>query len=146
MVILQLGCGRKPVAGRVNVDMVAMPGVDVVHDLDVHPWPWADDTVAEIHAPHIFEHVTDPLGFMEQAHRVLAVGGLLRIEVPHWRHQNAYTDPTHRRYCTEDTFRYWVRDTWLFYVGGEAYHRGRTFTEQLVQVNGADLLVELVKE
>lgn len=144
--ILHLGCGQKPAPGRVNVDMVPMPGVDVVHDLDVHPWPWTDGTVTEIHAPHVFEHVADPLGFMAEAHRVLTAGGWLHIEVPHWRHQNAYTDPTHRRYCTEDTFRYWVRGTWLAQVGGVAYHRGRFFTERSVRVVGADLIVDLVKE
>ena len=144
--ILQLGCGRKPVEGRVNVDLVQMDGVDVVHNLDVTPWPWGDDTVTEIHAPHIFEHVTDPLGFMEQAHRVLVAGGLLHIEVPHWKHQNAFTDPTHLRYCTEDTFRYWVRGSWLEHVGGVAYHRNRFFTERSVQVVGADLIVDLLKE
>lgn len=143
--ILHLGCGQKPVAGRVNVDMVDMPGVDVVHDLDVHPWPWSDGSAAEIHALHVFEHVVDPLGFMEQAHRVLRPGGWLHIEVPHWQSQNAFTDPTHRRYCTEDTFRYWVSGTWLWDVGGVAYHRGRRFRERSVAVVGGDLVVDLVR-
>lgn len=143
--IVNLGSGQKPIAGAVNVDIVAMPGVDLVHDVDVHPWPFADDTVDEVHALHLFEHVDDPLGFMAEAWRVLAVGGLLRLEVPHWKSQNAYTDPTHRRYCTEDTFRYWVPDTWLFWVGGIAYHRGCLFDEVANTVRSGDLVVELRK-
>lgn len=146
VVILHLGCGQKPVAGRINVDMVDMPGVDVVHDLDVYPWPWLDGSVAEIHANHIFEHVVDPLGWMAEAHRVLQPGGLLHIEVPHWQSHNAFTDPTHRRYCTEDTFRYWVPGTWLWEMGGVAYHRGCSFAEVGNYVAGGDLVVDLRKE
>lgn len=144
--ILHLGCGQKPQPGRVNVDMVDMPGVDTVWDLDQHPWPWPSDAVSEIHALHVFEHVADPIGWMAEAWRVLKPGGLLHIEVPHWKSQNAYTDPTHRRYCTEDTFRYWVPGTWLHDVGGVAYHRGCLFTERRVQRAGADLIVDLTKK
>lgn len=144
-VILHLGCGQKPEPGRVNVDMVSMPGVDVVWNLDDHPWPWGAESVAEIHAPHVFEHVRDPLGFMAESWRVLERGGWLHIEVPHWQHQNAFTDPTHRRYCTEDTFRYWVPGTWLHDVGGVAYHRGCSFDEQRIQRVGPDLIVDLIR-
>jgi len=143
-VILNLGCGQKPRPDAVNVDRVAMPGVDVVHDLDSHPWPWHPETATEVHALHIFEHVADPIGFMEQAHRVLIPGGLLHIEVPHWQSRNAYTDPTHRRFCTEETFRYWVPGNWLWTIGGPAYHRGCAFDEVLNEVTGhGDLVVEL---
>ncbi len=110
--------------GAINVDAVALPGIDVVHNLDDHPWPFADASATRIRAAHIFEHVADPVGFMCEAWRVLGPGGHLDLIVPHWKHRNAYTDPTHRRYCTEDTFRYWVPGTWLHDVGGDAYTRG----------------------
>lgn len=143
--ILHLGAGQKPVDGRVNVDVVAMPGIDVVHDLDVYPWPWADDSIEEIHALHLFEHVVDPVGFMAEAWRVLVLGGLLHVEVPHYQSRNAFTDPTHRRYCTEETFRYWVPGTWLYEIGGVAYHRGTAFAEERVEVVAGDLVVDLRK-
>lgn len=144
--ILHLGAGQKPEPGRVNVDRVDMPGIDVVHDLDVHPWPWADGEVEEIHALHVYEHVEDPLGFIAECWRVLALGGLLHVEVPHYQSRNAFTDPTHRRYCTEDTFRYWVPGTWLAEMGGVAYHRGYVwFYEAGNYVANGDLVVDLRK-
>lgn len=143
--IVNLGCGRKPLPGAVNVDVVAMPDVDVVHDLDVFPWPFDTATFDEVHAAHIFEHVQDPLGFMAECHRILTPGGLLRIEVPHWKSPNAFTDPTHRRFCTEDTFRYWVPGNWLSDLAGEAYHRGCLFDEVENVVRGHDLHVTLRK-
>ena len=113
LIRLNLGCGPIILPDTVNVDIVPLPGVDVVTDLD-QPWPWADETVSEILASHLFEHVTSPVLFMAEAWRVLAPGGGLDIRVPYYRHVFAFTDPTHRRFCTELTFDYWIP--------GEALH------------------------
>jgi predicted SAM-dependent methyltransferase len=144
-VILNLGCGDKPIEGRVNVDIVDLPGVDHLWDLDDYPWPWQPGSVSEIHCLHIFEHVNDPLGFMQQCWRVLEPDGWLHIEVPHWQSRNAFTDPTHKRFCTEDTFRYWVPGTWLWNSMGVAYHRNCPFREQRIGVQLGDLIVDLRK-
>ena len=39
---LNLGCGRFPKAGFLNVDWNPGPGVDLVHDLTRIPYPFAD--------------------------------------------------------------------------------------------------------
>ena len=104
---LNLGCGLIIVPNMINVDIVPLPGVDVVTDLD-QAWPWADETVDEIIASHLFEHVENPVTFMTEAWRVLIPGGTLDIRVPYYRHIFAFTDPTHKRFCTELTFDYWV--------------------------------------
>jgi hypothetical protein len=83
---------------------------------------------------------------MAEAHRVLHVAGWLHIEVPHYQSRNAFTDPTHRRYCTEETFCYWVPGTWLWEVGGVAYHRNCPFSAESIAVVGADLIVDLRKQ
>ena len=119
LIRLNLGCGPTILEDSVNVDIVPLPGVDVVTDLD-QPWPWPDETVGYILASHLFEHVIDPLLFMREAHRVLAADGTLDIRVPYYRHPFAFTDPTHRRFCTELTFDYWVPGKGLH----EAYGAG----------------------
>ena len=120
---LNLGCGKDIDPDAVNVDLVALPGVDVVTDLD-QPWPWKDATVDYIKASHVFEHVADPVRFMTEAHRVLAPGGVLDIRVPYYRHFFAFTDPTHRRFCTELTFDYWVPGTDLYEAYGDGMGGG----------------------
>ena len=50
---LNIGCGRRPVSGAVNLDVSEGLGADVVHDLNCLPWPFADDTFDEVHA---YEH------------------------------------------------------------------------------------------
>ena len=98
-----------------------LPGVDVVHDLDVAPWPWETAEVERIDAKDVFEHVMDPITFMVEAHRVLIPGGLLHIRTPYFKSKDAFTDPTHRRFPTEFTFDYWISGTVLFGLHNAAY-------------------------
>ncbi len=118
---LNLGAGYDILAGWINTDIAALPGIDVVHDLDSAPWPWESGSFSEVRATDVFEHVGDPVLFMNECWRVLKPGGVLRIRSPHWRHENAYTDPTHRRYCTEKTWDYWVKGTEFHGKYGAAY-------------------------
>lgn len=118
---LNLGCGSQPLAGWVNVDAADIPGVDVVHDLDVIPWPFDDASMSEVRAFDVFEHVGNPLGFMAECHRVLQPGGALYIHTSYWRAENGFTDPTHRRFCTERTFDYWIPGTDYHRRYGAAY-------------------------
>ena len=37
---LHLGCGKVIKKGFINLDSVKLKGVDVVHNLDVYPWPF----------------------------------------------------------------------------------------------------------
>lgn len=130
--------------GAVNLDRVALNGVDVVHDLDVYPWPFADASFSEVRGVQVFEHVSDPVGFMCEAHRVLTGGGLLWLSVPHWRSENSYTDPTHVRHCTERTWDYWCAGEALWHQFNPAYG-GVTFTKRRVERVGDDIRVELVR-
>lgn len=140
---LNLGCGNHIIKGFVNVDRVAAPFVDQVHDLDT-PWPWADQSADRIEAKDVFEHVADPLLFMTEAWRVLCPGGTLFIRTPHWQHRDAYTDPTHRRFPTEHTFDFWIVGTPLFklhypFYGAVAFHR------EAMEMDGGSMLIFLTK-
>lgn len=117
---LNLGCGQGISDEFVNVDIAALPGVDVVADLN-QGWPWKDGSVQYILASHIFEHVNDPVHFMTEAWRVLDDDGVLDLRVPYYKHPNAFTDPTHRRFCTEYTFNYWITGTALHAQLGAGY-------------------------
>jgi hypothetical protein len=55
--ILHLGCGTRPLAGAVNHDKRPAAGVDVAHDLDVLPWPWADGAFSKVIALDVMEHL-----------------------------------------------------------------------------------------
>ncbi|MGH3440000.1 MAG: class I SAM-dependent methyltransferase [Sciscionella sp.] len=142
---LNIGCGIDVRIGWVNLDAVNLPGVDVVHDLDTIPWPFDSCCFEEVDAFDVFEHVSDPLGFVAELHRVLAPGGMALIHTTHWRSPNAWTDPTHRRTATERTFDYWIPGTELHRRYGVAYTRGCHFQKIDVRMDGTELAFTLRK-
>lgn len=118
---LNLACGSKAKKGWINLDLVKQDGVDVVHDLDVFPWPFDDSSMTEIEAWDIFEHVDHPCEFMVECHRVLRPGRYLHIHTSYFLNPESFTDPTHKRFCTPNTFDYWVEGTFLQQNYGVAY-------------------------
>lgn len=116
LIRINLGCGAATADEMLNVDILPGPGVDVVCDLDVAPWPWKDGAASYLFASHVFEHLREPVQFMAEAWRVLTEGGLLVIHTPGggyvnelWiPHIDSFTDPTHLRHCTPATWDYWV--------------------------------------
>jgi predicted SAM-dependent methyltransferase len=118
---VNLAAGAKPKEGWVNLDLVQQDGIDMVHDLDVFPWPFEDGSVSDIEAHDIFEHVVDPLKFMAECHRILKTGRYLHIHTTYAPNLNSFTDPTHKRFCTEQTWDYWVPDTFFYKGYGKAY-------------------------
>lgn len=145
---LNLGCGSRPRQGFVNVDTYKQDGVDIVHDLDVFPWPWKDNTVEFIEAFDIYEHVRYPLEFMGECWRILQVGGTLYIHTAHWKNRSSFNDPTHRRFLTENSFDYWIPGTQLNERYGAAYAKGCHFKSIEIRrdmPNAGDLCVTLQK-
>jgi SAM-dependent methyltransferase len=78
-------------------------GADIVHDLDVTPWPVGDDSFDEVHAYEVLEHLGaqgDYRAFFRhfaEIYRVLKPGGLLIATVPAWDDVWAWADPSHTR-------------------------------------------------
>jgi hypothetical protein len=103
---LNLGAGTDILPGWVNHDIAALPGIDVVHDLNQYPWPWADGSVQEIKAFDLLEHLDDFMAAMEELWRIMAPRGRCRINVPYWNSWSVAADPTHRRGFHEVRFQF----------------------------------------
>ncbi|WP_420405479.1 class I SAM-dependent methyltransferase [Nisaea sp.] len=105
---LNIGCGFRKMDGYINVDAFPDCHPDVLHDLEQTPWPFESDSVSEIVASHVLEHLgADKNVFfnvIKEIYRILTNGGLLQVAVPHYMHQNYYADPTHVRTFTKRTF------------------------------------------
>jgi len=56
-IYLDLACGGNKREGYVGMDVVPYPGVDIVHDALIFPWPLPDESVNHIVASHFLEHV-----------------------------------------------------------------------------------------
>lgn len=136
---LELGCGAAPADGYLHHDVRAhSPHVDVAHDLNETPWPWADGAFDEVLSNDVFEHLrVDVADWMDECWRVLAAGGVLKLRVPHWQSADMWTDPTHRRWFGEQTFDYWDPEKPLHRHGSVYFgERGRWWSVSARRVGG----------
>ena len=111
---LDLGCGGRKQAGFHGVDVRAFPGVDTIWDLTVLPWPWADNSVEELHVSHFVEHLTQSqrINFVNEVYRILTPAGKATIIVPHWASCRAYGDLTHQWPPVSELWFYYLRKSW----------------------------------
>jgi len=54
---IDLACGDRKKEGYYGIDVSAIQGVDLVHDLNVYPWPLEDNSVDKINCHHYVEHI-----------------------------------------------------------------------------------------
>lgn len=146
---LQLGCGDYPLDGAVNHDLTKHADhVDVTHDLNVLPWPWENNEFTRIVAIDVFEHLRiDIQEWLDECWRILTPGGKLELRVPYYAHENAFTDPTHRRFFTAKTFDYWDKSKPMYIDFGRYYFASsnKWWRVKLVQ-HDANLLFYLHKD
>ncbi|GAA0403550.1 hypothetical protein GCM10009530_64440 [Microbispora corallina] len=107
--VVDIGCGDvKQHPGNIGVDVRPTPSVDVVADL-VDGVPLADESLDQVFAVHVLEHLLDFLPLLRECHRILRPGGVLHVLAPWWGHVNAVADPTHVRLVDVQTFKHLCR-------------------------------------
>ena len=126
---LMLGCGHSRVrqittngqaAWRdlVTLDLYADCGADVVHDLNVMPYPLDSEGFDEIHAYDVIEHIGkqgDYLSFFalfNELHRILRPNGMVYATTPLWDSTWAWSDPGHTRVISADTLTFLDRSVY----------------------------------
>lgn len=105
---LHLGCGSSKIKGAKGIDILNLPGVDVVHDLNKFPYPFKANQFDNIFAEHILEHLDNLQKVVEEIYRITKYGGLIKIIGPHYTSVDAFTDPTHKHFLTSRSFDYFI--------------------------------------
>lgn len=125
MLKLDLGAGDNVREGFESVDLFA-PNAKHKVNLFEFPWPWADNSVDELHASHFIEHI--PMAwvnknkyslvpsneksrdlfcaFFDEAYRILKPDGVFTLVWPALQSSRAFQDPTHRRFIPGETLTY----------------------------------------
>lgn len=106
LIKLNLGAGTNILEGYINHDVVLLPGISLVHDLNVYPWPIESNSIDEIKIYDVLEHLQNLMPAMEEIYRILRVGGICDISVPYWNSWTYAADPTHKRGFHECTFKF----------------------------------------
>ena len=101
---LNLGAGDKKYNGFLNLDKFKTFGPDIIHDLEIFPYPFIDSEIDEIYMFHILEHLgknSDTyISIFKELFRICCNNALIHIKVPHPRHDDFLSDPTHVRPIT----------------------------------------------
>jgi len=135
MNVLNLGCGLRHMVGAVNVDAYECAKPDVLHDLNVTPYPFENDEFDRIYAHHVFEHLPNWWGAFEECGRILKPGGILEISVPAASSDTALTYKDHVRVFAQCSFHgAYKPDGKAFVSGTNAWAAGISGTVPLKMV------------
>ncbi|GAB4218263.1 MAG: methyltransferase domain-containing protein [Synechococcales cyanobacterium] len=106
MIKLDVGCGDQKRPGYLGMDIVALPGVDILHDMNVTPWPLEADSVSEVVFDDVLEHSKNFLGILSELYRVCHNQATIKVSAPHFSSDSMYCDPTHTTFFSSRTFNY----------------------------------------
>ena len=107
---VDLGCGSRKQPGFVGIDIRALPGVDIVQDLEQFPWPLPNESVSFMVSSHVAEHI-DPahgtfLRWMDECWRIMKHGGQFVLAMPYAGSRGDFQDPTHCNHLNDATWSY----------------------------------------
>ena len=106
MKILDIGCGNRKISGAVGLDQNPKSQADVIHDLDVFPYPFADDTFDQFYGIDVLEHVTDVIRTLEEIHRIGRPGLGSSSGFPTSPAPRPMEIPTHRHFFNSQSLDY----------------------------------------
>lgn len=111
-IFLDVGCSDHKSQGSIGMDIRAVEGVDIVHDLESFPWPLPDGCAKRILCSHLIEHIKPWLTvkFIDECWRVMQENGQLMIATPYAGSPRFWQDPTH--------VHGWMEATPLYFTPG----------------------------
>ena len=127
------GAGRR-VDGYINLDLFAVPGVDVA--ADAHHLPFRDLLFTRVECDAVLEHVRDPERMVREMERVLAPGGYLHLVTPFCHPFHEY--PRDYRRFTPDGLKLLAAD---MEVIAEGWRTGPTATALVFTIEYVKLLL-----
>ena len=109
-IVIELGCGINKKTGRIGVDRLDLPDVDIVCNLEDGLQFLPDSSVDEIYAISILEHIKNFELLLIEITRTLKKEGRCNVFVPHFSNPYYYSDYSHLKFFGLYTFYYFVND------------------------------------
>lgn len=131
--VLDIGSGARPASVEgacvIHLDRVEGPHVELVADLN-HGIPTPSNIFDAVIACDVLEHLDSVVAIMDEIHRVLKPDGTVLIRVPKAGSYDHYTDPTHVRGFTAQSFDYFDDTKDFGKLNGRAYTSRRWKIEE----------------
>jgi len=144
--VLDVGCGWNKTPGAIGIDSNPRAHADVIHDLGVLPYPFANDEFDEVVCRHVAELVPAVMAFVTELFRITRPGGRIKITTPHYSNPDWPTDPTHRNHFNSYSFNCFIEERQLFPFYTEVKLkpiRAYVSLANLWRATGLELLVNL---
>jgi SAM-dependent methyltransferase len=108
---IDLACGaNKQDEDWIGVDVRPLKGVDIVHNLEVFPYPIPDECASSILCSHYVEHINPAnfgvVNFFNEVWRIAKPHASFLIACPYGVSRGFVQDPTHCKPYNEITFTY----------------------------------------
>jgi ubiquinone/menaquinone biosynthesis C-methylase UbiE len=103
---IDIGCGTNKKNGFKGLDILPLPGVDYIANLEEGLGFLQDNSVDEFFTAHFLEHINNFELMMAEIHRTLKPGGICTVFVPHFSNPYFYSDYTHKRFFGLYSFDY----------------------------------------
>ena len=100
---LNVGCGNDYRKDYLNIDSSPTTKADKIVNLE-NPLPFKDNSVEEVFAQHILEHITNFEQLLKELYRICKSNALIKIKVPYFTHESAFSNYQHCRRFTWTTF------------------------------------------
>ena len=143
MKTLDVGCGKNKRPGAIGIDFNAHTDADIVHDLNVFPYPFKESEFDEFYVTHCIEHLDNVVKVMEELYRIAKPGASVVIDAPYFSGQDAFSDPTHKHFFTSRSFDYFTGDfpEFSFYSQKARFEKVRTHIDfwKIHKLGGARL-------
>ena len=105
---LDVGCGKQKEKNFTHYLDKFKYGFNKVFDLESgKKLPYKTNFFDFINCRNTLEHLNNVEFVMREIHRILKVGGKVKITVPYYRHPNA-VQPLHKRYFSWQSMNYWT--------------------------------------
>jgi hypothetical protein len=114
---VQIGCGNDRKKGYINLDSSRKVTPDIVWNLEKVPLPFKDNSIEEIIANHVLEHIFNFVPLIHDLWRIGKNNAKIKIKVPFFSSWGQFNDPTHVRFFTPFTFNYFERNNYSHEVG-----------------------------
>jgi predicted O-linked N-acetylglucosamine transferase (SPINDLY family) len=141
---VDLGCGPFKPANYIGVDIHPALGVDIVADL-TQSFPFPDNSIDELRAHDVIEHLPDRLQTMNEIWRVCKAGATVDILVPSTDGRGAFQDPTHVSFWNINSFLYYCIDFPGYYHLCQRYgFKGAFKVLTLEQQDSGNMVIHVV--
>ena len=108
--VLDIGCGKKKVSGAIGIDVNPELDADVVHDLNVFPYPFEDGYFDQVYILGTLFLLDDPVKVMEEVYRICKTGAHVVVLQPYFRSVWNFVDPWVKNFGTVHSFAFYDPD------------------------------------